>query len=91
VPVPPDTLVLSAETIHVWHDVLDRTPAEVASFFAVLSADEIAQIHAATLDILEQCGVKVLNKRMVVGCFPIPGIEFESAQCRIVAFPEAKC
>jgi len=34
---------------------------------------------------------KILNKRMYIGCFPIPGIEFESAQCRICAFPDHKC
>lgn len=29
---------------------------------------------------------KIKNKRCWIGCFPLKGIEFESAQCRIVAF-----
>ncbi|MBI3037678.1 cyclase family protein [bacterium] len=33
---------------------------------------------------------KVLNKRIVIGAFPLPFMEGESAQCRIVAFPDAK-
>lgn len=39
-PGPMDHLMLSSETIHVWQDVLDRTPAEVASFLTILSSDE---------------------------------------------------
>ncbi|MGV8121892.1 MAG: cyclase family protein [Vulcanimicrobiota bacterium] len=29
---------------------------------------------------------KVGNRRLWIGCFPVKGMEFESAQCRIVAF-----
>ena len=42
-PVSPDSLTLAPETIHLWHGILDRTPAQVASCGALLSPDECAR------------------------------------------------
>ena len=36
-------------------------------FLEVLSESEIKNIHDATIDILEHCGVKILSPRMLIG------------------------
>jgi hypothetical protein len=59
-------------------------------FYQIMHIDLFPKgvIHAENLWIPDDPLLK--NKRTWIGCFPIKGIEFESAWCRIVAFPDVK-
>ena len=55
--------------------------------FKILSAEEVKSIHEASVDILENCGVKILNEKMI-GFLKDKGLEADDEK-QIIKFPRS--